>query len=208
MVKTYSILVWICFIFSLALTAFTCYIAFSKSSLVQCYDKDLNEVDCSKIFNTGRKVGLVVSSVIGLLFQLCKSISRDDLDKPSHTSSLPPQTSASSSGDTLISSRTNRPTRTTLVSTRRARPTTPSRASRARTACWTANTDYTVERYPVQTRVFSLCQLPLLLLTSICLCLFVFSLVFPYLQNLTIVAARDTFGVVENVSAYGWSWDM
>jgi len=75
MVKTYSILVWICFLFSLALTAFTFYLAFSKSSLVQCYDKDLNEVSCSKVFTTGRKVWLTVSSVIGLLFQLCEPIS-------------------------------------------------------------------------------------------------------------------------------------
>jgi len=89
MVKAYSILVWLGFFFSLGLTAFTCYIAFSKSSLVQCYDKDLNEIDCSKVFTTGRKVGLVVSSVIGLLFQLCKSISHDDPYNSSHTSPPP-----------------------------------------------------------------------------------------------------------------------
>jgi MFS family permease len=70
MVKLYSILVWLCFFFSVALTAFTCYLVFSKSSLIQCYDKDLNEVACSSVFNKGRKIGLVVSSVIGLLFQL------------------------------------------------------------------------------------------------------------------------------------------
>lgn len=76
MVKAYSVLVWICFFFSLALTGFTLYLVFSKSSLIQCYDKDLNEVSCSSIFNTGRKVGLVVSNVIGLLFQLCKQTFR------------------------------------------------------------------------------------------------------------------------------------
>ena len=74
MVKTYSLLVWLSFFFSLGLTGFTLYLAFAKSSLVQCYDKDLNEVDCSKVFNTTRKVLLVVGSVIGLFIQLCESI--------------------------------------------------------------------------------------------------------------------------------------
>lgn len=74
MVKTYSVLVWFCFFISLGLTGFTCYLVFSKSSLIKCYDKDLNEVACSSVFTTGRKVGFVISNVIGLLFQLCKSI--------------------------------------------------------------------------------------------------------------------------------------
>ena len=122
------------------------------------------------------------------------------------------QTCVSSSGDTLISSKMNRPTRTTSVSTRRAPLTIPSRASRARTACWTTNTDCNIERCPVQTRVFSICQLPLLFLTSIFPCLFAFSLVFPHHNNLTIIAAKDVSGVVflqdrarhdvENVSSY------
>ena len=75
MVKTYSLLVWLCFFFSLGLTAFTLYLAFAKNSLVQCYDKDLNEVDCTKVFNKLRKILLVVGSVIGLFLQLCESSS-------------------------------------------------------------------------------------------------------------------------------------
>jgi len=70
MVKTYSILVWICFFFSLALTGFTFYLVFAKSSFVQCVDKDLNEIPCSTLFSGGRKAGLVVSSVFGLIIQL------------------------------------------------------------------------------------------------------------------------------------------
>jgi len=70
MVRAYSTLVWICFLFSLALTGFTFYLVFSKSSLIQCYDKDLKEISCSSVLNTGRKVGFVISNVIGLLFQL------------------------------------------------------------------------------------------------------------------------------------------
>lgn len=75
MVRAYSTLVWICFFFSLALTGFTFYLVFSKSSLIQCYDKDLKEISCSSVLNTGRKVGFVISNVIGLLFQLCKPTS-------------------------------------------------------------------------------------------------------------------------------------
>ena len=219
MVKTYSFLVWLGFFFSLGLTAFTCYIAFSKSSLVQCYDKDLNEIDCSKIFNTGRKVGLVVSSVIGLLFQLCEPISRVMISVKSRLISPLPQTSVSLSGDTSISSRTNRPTRTTLVSTRRARPTIPSRASRTGTACWPANTDCKVELYPVQTRVFSLCQLSLFFLTPICPCLFVFFTGIPspsqfndyccqrYLRcGVSQRSKLSRCGKCECIR--GWSWDM
>ena len=74
MVKAYSFLVWLCFFFSLGLTGFTFYLVFSKSSLIECYDNNLNEVPCSSVFTTGRKVGFVVSNVIGLLFQLCKPI--------------------------------------------------------------------------------------------------------------------------------------
>jgi hypothetical protein len=75
MVKSYSFLVWLCFFFSLGLSGFTLYLVFSGSKLVQCYDKDLNEISCASVFNTGRKVGLVISTVISLLFQLCKPIS-------------------------------------------------------------------------------------------------------------------------------------
>lgn len=74
MVKAYSILVWLCFFASLALTGFTFYLVFSKSSLVQCYDKDLKEVPCNSVFTAGRKIGFVISNVIGLLIQLCKLI--------------------------------------------------------------------------------------------------------------------------------------
>jgi len=70
MVKAYSILIWICFLFSLALTIFTSYLVFSKSSLIQCYDKDLNEVSCSSVFSTGRKIGFLVSNIISLLIYL------------------------------------------------------------------------------------------------------------------------------------------
>jgi cytochrome c biogenesis protein CcdA len=70
MVKTYSILVWLGFLSSLALTAFAFYLVFSKSTLIECYDSNDNEVPCSSVFNTGRKVGFVVSNVIGLLFHL------------------------------------------------------------------------------------------------------------------------------------------
>jgi len=87
MVKAYSILVWICFFLSLALTAFTLYLVFSKSSLIKCLDKDLKEIACSSVFNTGRKVGLVASSVVGLLFQLCKSISAHYLSNQIHLNS-------------------------------------------------------------------------------------------------------------------------
>jgi len=70
MVKSYSFLVWLCFFLSLGLTAFSLYLAFAKSSMVQCYDKDLSEIDCDKVFNKTRKILLVVGSVIGLLIQL------------------------------------------------------------------------------------------------------------------------------------------
>jgi len=70
MVKAYSALVWICFLFSLALTGFTFYLVFSKSSLIQCYDNDLKEVPCSTVFNSGRKIGFVIGNVFGLLIQL------------------------------------------------------------------------------------------------------------------------------------------
>ena len=56
----------------------------------------------------------------------------------------------------LISSRTNRSTRTTLVSTRNKHPITPSRASRAIAGCWTANVDRGVESHLVDAHVFSL----------------------------------------------------
>ncbi|KAF9787806.1 hypothetical protein BJ322DRAFT_581029 [Thelephora terrestris] len=69
MVKAYSILVWTGFFSSLALTAFACYLVFSKSTLIECYNGE-TEVPCSSIFSTGRKVGFVVSNVVGLLFQL------------------------------------------------------------------------------------------------------------------------------------------
>lgn len=75
MVRAYSTLVWICFFFTLALSGFTTYLVFSKSSLIKCYDKDLNEIACSTVLNTGRKVGFIISTVIGLLFQLCKPVS-------------------------------------------------------------------------------------------------------------------------------------
>ncbi|KAF9652734.1 hypothetical protein BDM02DRAFT_3183419 [Thelephora ganbajun] len=70
MVKAYSILVWICFFFSLALTGFTFYLVFSKSTLLQCFDKDLKEIPCSTVFNTGRKIGFVAGHVLGLIIQL------------------------------------------------------------------------------------------------------------------------------------------
>jgi len=70
MVRAYSTLVWVAFLVSLALTVFTFYLVFSKSSLVQCYDKDLNEVACSSVITGGRKIGFVVISIIGLLIQL------------------------------------------------------------------------------------------------------------------------------------------
>jgi len=70
MVKAYSILIWICFLLSLALTIFTSYLVFSKSSLIQCYDKDLQQVSCSSIFSTGRKIGFLVSNIISLLIYL------------------------------------------------------------------------------------------------------------------------------------------
>jgi len=70
MVKAYSALTWICFFFSLGLTGFSFYLVFAKSSLIQCLDQNLNEVSCDSFFTTGRKIGFVVGSVIGLLFQL------------------------------------------------------------------------------------------------------------------------------------------
>ena len=73
MVKTYSILVWMGFFSSLALTAFAFYLVFSKSTLIECYDSSGNEVACSTIFTTGRKVVFVISNIIGLFFHLCKS---------------------------------------------------------------------------------------------------------------------------------------
>jgi hypothetical protein len=70
MVKAYSILVWMGFFSSLALTAFAFYLVFSKSTLIECYDSNNNEVPCSSIFSTGRKVAFVISNVIGLFFHL------------------------------------------------------------------------------------------------------------------------------------------
>jgi len=87
MVKTYSILVWICFLFSLALTGFTFYLVFSKSSLIQCYNKDLDEIPCSSVFTTGRKVGFVIIHILALFIQLCKHIS---LSSPVKIPSNPP----------------------------------------------------------------------------------------------------------------------
>ena len=84
MVKTYSILVWICFLFSLALTGFTFYLVFSKSSLVKCYGADLEVVPCSSVFTTGRKVGFVISNVLALFIQLCKPISSSSIKIPSN----------------------------------------------------------------------------------------------------------------------------
>lgn len=81
MVKAYSILVWIGFFSSLALTVFAFYLVFSKSTLIECYDGNNNEVPCSSIFTTGRKVGFVISNVIGLLFHLCKSIPHTALSR-------------------------------------------------------------------------------------------------------------------------------
>jgi hypothetical protein len=70
MVKAYSVLVWIGFFSSLALTGFAFYLVFSKSTLIECLDSSGNEVPCSSIFSTSRKVGFVISNVIGLLFHL------------------------------------------------------------------------------------------------------------------------------------------
>lgn len=70
MVRAYSTLVWICFFFSLALTIFSFYIVFSKSSLIQCYDTDLKEISCGEVFSSGRKITFVISNVLGLLIQL------------------------------------------------------------------------------------------------------------------------------------------
>jgi len=70
MVKTYSVLVWLCFLFSLALTGFTFYLVFSKSSLLRCYDKDLKETACNSVLTTGKKAGFVISNVVALFIQL------------------------------------------------------------------------------------------------------------------------------------------
>lgn len=70
MVKTYSVLVWIGFFSSLALTAFAFYLVFSGSTLIECYDSNDNSVPCSSFFDTGRKAGFVICNVIGLLFHL------------------------------------------------------------------------------------------------------------------------------------------
>jgi len=70
MVKAYSVLVWICFLLSLAMTVFTSYLVFSNSKLLQCYDKDLSEVSCSSVFSTGRKIGFLISNIISLLIYL------------------------------------------------------------------------------------------------------------------------------------------
>jgi len=70
MVKTYSVLVWLGFFSSLVLTGFAFYLVFSKSTLIECFDGSGNEIPCSSIFTTGRKVGFVISNVIGLLFHL------------------------------------------------------------------------------------------------------------------------------------------
>jgi hypothetical protein len=70
MVKTYSILVWMGFFSSLALTAFAFYLVFSKSTLIECVNSNGEEVACSSIFSTGRKVGFVIVNIIGLFFHL------------------------------------------------------------------------------------------------------------------------------------------
>jgi hypothetical protein len=165
MVKAYSILVWTGFFSSLALTAFACYLVFSKSTLIECYNGE-TEVPCSSIFSTGRKVGFVVSNVVGLLFQLCKSILPLCVD-PSNRFFFS-QMSVSSSGDTSTSLRTNRSTGMTLVSrTRRIRHTTPSKASRATEACWIANIDCNTDSCPAQTND---CTFPFLLLNCVSVC--------------------------------------
>jgi len=70
MVRAYSTLAWICFLFSVGLTAYSFYLVFAKSSVIQCYDQDLKEVSCSSVLTTGRKIGFIVGSVIVLLIQL------------------------------------------------------------------------------------------------------------------------------------------
>jgi hypothetical protein len=75
MVRAYSTLVWICFLFSLALTVFAFYLVFSKSALIHCLDKDLQEVTCSSVLGKGKKVAFVASNVVALFIQLCKPVS-------------------------------------------------------------------------------------------------------------------------------------
>lgn len=90
MVKAYSILIWISFLFSLALTVFTSYLVFSKSNLIQCYDKDLQEVSCSSVFSTGKKIGFLVGNIISLFIYLCKRISTSPLVRSPSNLSFPP----------------------------------------------------------------------------------------------------------------------
>lgn len=143
MVKTYSFLVWWGFFASLGLTIFAFFIVFSNSTLIHCFDGSNNEVPCSSVFTTGRKVGFVVSNVIGLLFHLCRSILLSSVRAKRLIPFPSPQTSVSSSGDTLPSSKTSRPTKATSGSTRRAHHTIPSKVSRATGACWTVNNELT-----------------------------------------------------------------
>ena len=88
MVKAYSILVWICFLFWLPLAGFTFALSFPPGSLIRCY-RDLKEFPCGSAFDVGRKTSFLVSNVLGLLIELCKPTSLPPPAKISSNFPLP-----------------------------------------------------------------------------------------------------------------------
>lgn len=72
MVRAYSTMVFIAFVFSCAGTGFFLYAIYSKNTLIKCLDKDGNTISCNGI-KTSTKIWITVVHVFTLLWELCKS---------------------------------------------------------------------------------------------------------------------------------------